>query len=253
MTEHEYSHLLETFRELATLSERDPRREELRDRLVTEHMPLAEHIAHRFRHRGEPVDDLEQVAKVGLIHAVDRFDPERGSDFLSFAVPTITGEVRKHFRDTGWAMRVPRRMKELHLTINTASTELSQRNGRAPTARELAAHLGIDVAEVREALRAGSAYHTTPLEPFGQSSEETGVSDVVGYEDSELEKVVDRESLAPLLRELGDRERRILLLRFFGNMTQTEIAQRVGVSQMQVSRLLTRILKQLRERMTQDS
>lgn len=250
VADHDYSYLAETFREFAALPEGHQHRDQLREELVNGHMPIAEHIAHRFRHRGEPMEDLEQVARLGLIHAVDRFDPERGTEFLSFAVPTITGEVRKHFRDTGWAMRVPRRMKELHLTISNASMELAQRDGRAPTARELATHLGLELREVREALRAGNAYHTTPLEPFRQNSDDTGVADVVGYEDTALEKVVDRVSLAPALRELDERDRRILVLRFFGNLTQTEIANQVGVSQMQVSRLLSRSLKRLRQGLT---
>lgn len=249
MTTHQYSHLFETFQELAALGEDDPRREELREKLVTEHLPVAEHIAHRFRHRGEPAEDLEQVAKLGLVHAVDRFDPSRGTEFLSFAVPTITGEVRKYFRDAGWAMRVPRRLKELHLSINNASMELAQHKGKAPTARELAEHLDVALHEVHQALQAGNAYHTTPLEPYGDRSDENGVTDVIGYEDAALEKVNDRQSLAPLLRELPERERRILMLRFFGNLTQTEIANRVGVSQMQVSRLLARTLRDLRDQM----
>jgi len=149
---NDYAHLDPVLAELAGLDADDPRRTELRDRLVTEFLPVAQHIARRFGQRGEPHDDLVQVATVGLISAIDRFDPTRGSDFLSFAVPTIMGEVRRHFRDTSWSVRVPRRLKELHLAITSATNELSQHLGRAPTPSELAKHLGISKDEVYEGL-----------------------------------------------------------------------------------------------------
>ncbi|MGH3922598.1 MAG: sigma-70 family RNA polymerase sigma factor, partial [Pseudonocardiaceae bacterium] len=152
------------FAELAGLDQSDPRRAQLRDRLVAAHLPLARHIARRFSHRGEPQDDLEQVACVGLIHAVDRFEPDRGSDFLSFAVPTITGEVRRYFRDHAWAMRVPRRLKDLHVAIGSAMSILSQQHGRAPTASELAEYLDLPREQVLEGLGAASGYRTSSLD-----------------------------------------------------------------------------------------
>ncbi|HKS47360.1 MAG TPA: SigB/SigF/SigG family RNA polymerase sigma factor [Amycolatopsis sp.] len=245
---NEYQHLAPLFDELAELPEDDPRRSEIRDKLVTGHLPLAEHIAQRFSGRGVAKEDLVQVATVGLINAVDRFDAERGSDFLSFAVPTVMGEVRRHFRDTGWLVRVPRRLKELHLSISSASTELAQRLGRAPTPSEIAAHLEISQDEVYEGLEAGNAYHSMSLdEVLSGDTDNLALGDTLGEEDSGLEGVENHEALLPLIRELPERERKILGLRFVHNMTQTQIAERIGVSQMHVSRLLARTLERLRE------
>jgi RNA polymerase sigma-B factor len=242
-----YEHLIPLFVELASLDENDPRRAELRDKLVTGHLPLAEHIAARFSHRGVPREDLVQVATVGLINAVDRFQPNRGSDFLSFAVPTVMGEVRRHFRDASWAMRVPRRLKELNLAISAASAELAQRIGRAPTPSEIAKHLGLSLEDVFEGLEAGNAYHSVSLdEALSSDSDSDALADTLGEEDTALEGVEFSESLRPLIEQLPERERRILTLRFFRNMTQTQIAERVGISQMHVSRLLARTLDQLR-------
>ncbi|GAB2742159.1 RNA polymerase sigma-B factor [Amycolatopsis magusensis] len=243
-----YEHLAPLFGEMAALSRDDPRRSEVRDKLVTGYLPLAEHIAQRFAGRGVAKEDLVQVARVGLINAVDRFDAERGFDFLSFAVPTVMGEVRRHFRDTGWVIRVPRRLKELHLTISTASTELAQRLGRAPTPSELAAHLGIDKDEVYEGLEAGNAYHSMSLdEVLSGDTDNVSLGDTLGEEDSALADVENHEMLQPLIRDLPERERKILALRFVHNLTQTQIAEKIGVSQMHVSRLLARTLTQLRE------
>ncbi|WP_158895363.1 SigB/SigF/SigG family RNA polymerase sigma factor [Amycolatopsis anabasis] len=245
---NEYEHLAPLFEELASLEPDDPRHGEVRDELVTGHLPLAEHIAQRFSGRGVAKEDLVQVARVGLINAVDRFDASRGSDFLSFAVPTVMGEVRRHFRDTGWLIRVPRRLKELHLSIASASTELSQRYGRAPTPSELARHLGISKDEVYEGLEAGNAYHSMSLdEVLSADSDSLALGDTLGEEDSGLAGVENHEALQPLIKELPERERRILALRFVHNLTQTQIAERIGVSQMHVSRLLARTLEQLRE------
>ncbi|MQA09788.1 MAG: SigB/SigF/SigG family RNA polymerase sigma factor [Pseudonocardiaceae bacterium] len=233
---------------MATLEADDPRRAELRDQLVTEHLPVAQHIARRFNNRGEQRDDLTQVATLGLINAVDRYDPERGTDFLSFAVPTIMGEVRRHFRDASWAVRVPRRLKELHLSVSSAGTELAQTLGRAPTPSEIAEHLGLSKENVYEGLEASNAYHSVSMDEVVTSdSDAISLGDTLGEYDNELQQVDYRESLQPLLRELPERERNILMLRFFGNMTQTQIAERVGISQMHVSRLLSRTLEQLRE------
>ncbi|WP_424185722.1 SigB/SigF/SigG family RNA polymerase sigma factor [Actinokineospora sp. G85] len=245
---HEYRHLAPKFTELAELAEDDPRREAVRDQLVTGHLPLAEHIATRFAHRGVAREDLVQVGTVGLINAVDRFDPTRGIDFLSYAVPTIMGEVRRYFRDSAWSVRVPRRLKELHLTISAAGNELSQRLGRAPTPSEIAAHLGIPKDEVYEGLEAGQVYQSVSLDEALSSGEPDSdpLADTLGEDDAGLLGIEDHESLRPLIERLPERERRILMLRFFKNMTQTQIAERVGVSQMHVSRLLTKTLETLR-------
>lgn len=242
-----YDHLTPMLAEFARLPAADPRREALRDRIVQGHLPLARHIARRFAHRGEPVEDLEQVATVGLIHAVDRFEPGRGTDFLSYAVPTITGEVRRYFRDKAWATRVPRRLKDLRLAIGTAVPELSQALGRAPTPGELAEHLKRSRDEVLEALEAANAYRSTSLDDMLVDDPSSGrLADVIGAADAELEQVEYRETLQPALAKLPERERTIVMLRFFGGMTQTQIAKRVGVSQMHVSRLLARTLAELR-------
>ncbi|MBO0849899.1 MAG: SigB/SigF/SigG family RNA polymerase sigma factor [Pseudonocardia sp.] len=252
-SEAEYAHLTPLLSEYADLDPDDPRRESLRERLVTGYLPVAQHIARRFAHRGEPLEDLVQVATVGLINAVDRFQPNRGSDFFSFAVPTISGEVRRHFRDQGWSMRVPRRLKDLHVSINAAISELSQRLGRAPRPSELAERLGLPTNEVLEGLEAAQAYRGASLDEMLSSDESgTTLGDLLGEADAELERVDYRQSLEPLLAELPDRERTILMLRFFGNMTQTQIAERVGVSQMHVSRLLSQTLDRLHDRLEGD-
>jgi RNA polymerase sigma-B factor len=244
----EYAHLAPLFVEFVDLPADHPDRAALRSKLVTGHLPVVRHIARRFANRGEPVDDLEQAGTIGLLGAVDRFDPAHGSDFLSFAVPTITGEIRRHFRDRTWAMRVPRRLKDLQSTIAGAVGPLSQELGRAPRPSEIAARLGMDVDEVLEGIDAQQAYRNTSLDELVAGAD-TPLTDTLGSLDKELEKVEYRETLTPLLDELPERERTILLLRFFGNMTQTQIADRVGVSQMHVSRLLAQTLTLLRERM----
>jgi RNA polymerase sigma-B factor len=249
----EYGHLTALFAELATLDSGSPRRAELRDRLVTAHLPLAHRVARRFSHRGEPQDDLDQVASVGLVHAVDRFEPDRGSDFLSFAVPTITGEVRRYFRDHAWAMRVPRRLKDLHVAIGSAMSVLAQQHGRAPTAGELATYLNLPREHILEGLEAASGYHTSSLDSL-LDAEGTGAAldEVVGAADAELDRVEYRATLAPLLSRLSERECIVLKLRFFAGLTQSEIAQQVGLSQMHVSRLLSRILIRLREELPRE-
>jgi RNA polymerase sigma-B factor len=247
----EYAHLMPLFDEFVALSEDHPDRPVIRSKLVTGYLPIVQHIARRFSGRGEPVDDLEQAGTVGLINAVDRFDPERGIDFLSYAVPTITGEVRRHFRDRTWAMRVPRRLKELQSAINGAVGPLSQELNRAPRPSEIANRLGIPTEEVLEGLDAQQAYRSTSLDELVAGADST-LQDTLGVADAELDKVEYRQALAPLLDELDERERVILVLRFFGNKTQTQIADQVGISQMHVSRLLARTLARLRDRMGGD-
>ncbi|MCX5237462.1 RNA polymerase sigma factor SigF [Streptomyces prunicolor] len=237
------------FIELRTLDGGSVEYAELRNRLVRMHLPLVEHLARRFRNRGEPLDDLTQVATIGLIKSVDRFDPERGVEFSTYATPTVVGEIKRHFRDKGWAVRVPRRLQELRLSLTTATAELSQRHGRSPTVHELAEKLGISEEEVLEGLESANAYSTLSLDVPDTDDESPAVADTLGAYDEALEGVEYRESLKPLLEDLPPREKRILLLRFFGNMTQSQIAQEVGISQMHVSRLLARTLAQLREKL----
>ncbi|MFI6930573.1 RNA polymerase sigma factor SigF [Streptomyces sp. NPDC050287] len=237
------------FVELRGLKEGSPEYAELRNQLVRMHLPLVEHLARRFRNRGEPLDDLTQVATIGLIKSVDRFDPDRGVEFSTYATPTVVGEIKRHFRDKGWAVRVPRRLQELRLALTTATAELSQQHGRSPTVHELAEKLAISEEEVLEGLESANAYSTLSLDVPDTDDESPAVADTLGAEDEALEGVEYRESLKPLLEDLPPREKRILLLRFFGNMTQSQIAQEVGISQMHVSRLLARTLAQLREKL----
>lgn len=238
------------FRELATTSEGSPSYVRQREKIVERCLPLADHIARRFDGRGEPREDLVQVARVGLVNAVNRFDVEAGSDFVSFAVPTIMGEVRRHFRDNSWSVKVPRRLKELHLRLGAATAELSQRLGRAPTASELAHELDMDREEVVEGLIAGSSYNTLSIDSGGGGDEEApAIVDTLGDLDMGLDQIDNRESLRPLLASLPERERTVLVLRFFESMTQTQIAERVGISQMHVSRLLAKSLARLRDQL----
>jgi len=239
----------ELFHELQSAPEGDHRRQRARDALVEQHLPLVEHLARRFRNRGEPYDDLVQVATIGLIKSVDRFDLERGVEFSTYATPTIVGEIKRHFRDKGWAVRVPRRLQELRLSLASATSELSQKQGRAPTVSELAAHLKITDEEILEGLESANAYSTLSLDAgdSGSGDEPMPVAETLGVEDEGLQGVEYRESLKPMLEQLPPREKKILMLRFFKNMTQSEIAAEIGISQMHVSRLLARTLAQLRE------
>jgi RNA polymerase sigma-B factor len=242
-----YDHLAPLFEELAKLPMGSPERSELRERLVTEHLPVAEHIARRFSHQGAPLEDLAQVAKIGLINAVDRFDPQHGADFMSYAVPTIMGEVRRHIRDTSWAVHVPRRLKELRLAIAGAVTDLSQKLGRAPTPSQIAEHLKITREEVFEGLEATNAHHSLSLDYLlTDDPDSASLADTLGAIDPELGVVDAREALYPLIKRLPERQQKIITLRFFGNLTQTQIAETLGISQMHVSRLLAKSLDQLR-------
>ena len=222
-----------------------------RDGLVRLHLPLVEHCARRFRNRGEPLEDLVQVGTIGLIKSIDRFDLERGVEFSTYATPTIIGEIKRYFRDKGWAIRVPRRLQELRMQIGTTTADLTQDLGRSPTPRELAGAIGCSVEEIVEGIESSNAYSTLSLDAADDSGDEGGVSmlDMMGLDDAELEHIEIRESIKPLLEALPAREKRILLLRFFRNKTQSEIAAEIGVSQMHVSRLLTRTLDQLRASM----
>lgn len=238
------------FRELRKLEPESPAFRRCRDRIVERCLPLADHIARRFNGRGESRDDLVQVARVGLVNAVIRYDVDTGSDFVSFAVPTIMGEVRRHFRDNSWSVKVPRRLKELHLRLGAATADLSQRLGRAPTASELAAELEMDRQEVVEGLVAGSCYNTLSIDSGGGGEDAPAILDTLGDLDLRLGRIENREALRPLLAALPERERTVVLLRFFESLTQTQIADRVGISQMHVSRLLARSLARLRDQLT---
>ena len=243
----------ELFERLTVLPAGDPERARIRATLVELHLPLVEYLARRFRNRGEWLDDLTQVATIGLIKSIDRFDLERGVEFSTYATPTIVGEIKRHFRDKGWAVRVPRRLQELKLSLTKAVGELAQREGRAPTVSELAAHLQMSEEEVLEGLESANAYSTVSLDaPDSGDEDAPAVADSLGMIDDALEGVEYRESLKPLLERLPPREKKILLLRFFGNMTQSQIAAELGISQMHVSRLLARTLAQLREGLTVD-
>ena len=228
--------------ELAAFPPEAPARADLRRKIVEAQLPLVHHLAQRFRGRGEPYDDLVQVGTIGLLNAVDRFDPDRGN-FTAFAVPTILGEIRRHFRDRGWAMRVPRRLQDLSRRVSATRDELTQTLGRSPTVQELATNLDEDVDLVLEALDSASAYTMVPLPT---TPEESGLAPL-GTTDEGLELVEDRATLRPLLARLPARERTILALRFIRGMSQSQIAAEVGVSQMHVSRLLARSLGVLRE------
>lgn len=241
------------FVQLSATEPGSPRRAALRSELIRRCIPLADHIARKFSGRGEPFDDLTQVARVGLVHAVDRFDVSRGSNFLSFAVPTIMGEVRRYFRDNTWAMRVPRRVKENHLRIGSAIDALAQQLGRSPTAKEIAAHLGIDPDEVTQAVIAGNAYQPSSIDAVSVGRDtEASLLDTLGEEESQFDRVEEYVAIRPLLAGLPERERRILTMRFFESMTQTQIAQQMGISQMHVSRILAKTLARLREQTTRE-
>ena len=234
----------------ASAAERDG----ARDALVHLHLPLVEHCARRFRNRGEPLEDLVQVGTIGLIKSIDRFDSDRGVEFSTYATPTIIGEIKRYFRDKGWAIRVPRRLQELRMQIGATSAELTQSLGRSPTPRELADAIGVSVEEIVEGIESSNAYATLSLDATDDHDDgASSMLDAIGSEDEGLEHVEIRESIKPLLDRLQPREKKILLLRFFKNMTQSQIAEEIGVSQMHVSRLLNRTLEQLRTSLEESS
>ncbi len=234
----------EMFEQLAALEAGTTEHESLRAALIERHLPLVTFMARKFADRGEPLDDLIQVGTIGLIKAIDRFEISKGFEFSTFATPTIVGEIKRHFRDKTWAIRVPRRLQELGAAITKANNELTQKLDRSPTPKEIAKHLGVTVDEVAEALESNAAYSTVSLD--SGSDESPTIGDSVGSLDEALEGVEYRESLKPLLAALDDREKRILQMRFFDNLSQSQIATELGISQMHVSRILTKVLSQLR-------
>lgn len=236
---------LELFRQFAASKSR-----RLRNQLVERHMGLAAHIASRFRRQGGSDDDLRQVAMVGLVKAVDRFDPEFGAAFSAFAGRTIEGELKRHFRDRSWAVRVPRGAKELHLLVRNASEELSQRSGRAPTVDEIAAHLQVDRDDVLRGLSATAAYNVGSLDAGGTDDDNDVAGDrhwALASDENGYGAVDNRELVLQLVARLPPREQEIVRLRFYERRSQTEIAEEIGISQMHVSRLLRKSFEQMRE------
>jgi RNA polymerase sigma-B factor len=215
--------------------------------LIEANLGLAEYLARRFDYRREPLEDLVQVASLALVKAVDRFDPERGLEFSTFAVPTILGELKRHFRDKGWVIRIPRRLQELHLRVNAAVPELTHELGRSPTLPELGERTGATPEELVEAMDAASTYQPASIDGAARDGSSEGLDARLGGEDAGLAAVEDRRQLTVLLGCLPSRERDIVVLRFCEGLTQSEIARRVGLSQMHVSRLLGRAMTKLRE------
>jgi RNA polymerase sigma-B factor len=245
--ERDHTQASELLTRLHSLPEDSPERATLREQLVELHMPLVVYLARRFSGRNEPMNDLVQVGAIGLIKAIDRFDPSRELEFSTYATPTILGEIKRHFRDTGWLIHVPRRAQEMQTTLNAARADLSQELGRAPTVAELAERIEIDEDAVLEALDAARAYSGVPLDVLAAPGETVPEHPMLGVLDEGFEQVEQRAMLRKVIANLPESEREILLLRFIANKTQTEIAAIVGVSQMQVSRLVARGLRRLRE------
>jgi RNA polymerase sigma-B factor len=239
---------MKVLRHMATLAPDDPERVRLRDEVVEDHMPYARHIAHRYGRGGVSEEDFEQVAYLGLVKAVDNFDPEYGTGFLGYATPMIIGEIKRCFRDTTWSVHVPRRMQELSGALRKAVEALSGQLGREPTIPELAVHLGATEEEIVQAVDASEAYTSASLDhPVGDDEQGASLGELLGGDDPGFELMIDRQVLKGLVARLGERDKKILLMRYFRGMTQAEIGAELGVSQMQVSRLLTRILAELRE------
>jgi RNA polymerase sigma-B factor len=235
---------LELFRELATT-----RRRSLRNEIVERHMGLAAHIAKRYHRSGTRDDDLRQVAMVGLVKAVDRFDPEYGASFSAFAGRTIEGELKRYFRDRTWTVRVPRGAKELHLEVRRATEELGQSLGRSPSADELARHLRIDRDDVLRGMAASAAYNIGTIDTSAGGDDDVAPDrqGALAVDDRGFDDTEDRHVVAELLDRLPDRERQIVWLRFYEQMSQSEIGEAIGISQMHVSRLLRRSFAQMRE------
>lgn len=236
---------LDQFREYRATGDR-----RIRNQIVEDHRWIAVSCARRFRDRGEPVDDLIQVGMLGLVKAVERFDPENGTPFAGYAMPTVTGEIRRHFRDATWAVHVPRRMKEVSQLLPAATEKLRERNGRHPSLDELAAELRVSVDEVISALEASAAYRTASLTPMRSGERSSGLDP--GVDDAELARTEARLAVERLLATLPPRERTILTLRFFEEKSQAEIAAVVGTSQVHVSRLIRAALASLREHVEED-
>ncbi|MFJ9025157.1 RNA polymerase sigma factor SigF [Streptomyces sp. NPDC102259] len=244
----------DAFRRLATLPP-GPQRDTLRSQIVEAWLPMADRLAGRFRSRGEAFDDLRQVAALGLVKAVDRYDPELGNAFESYAVPTVTGEIKRHFRDHMWTLHVPRRVQELRNRVRFAGQELAQTvSGRRPTVAEIAERAQLSEEDVRTGMEALESFTALSLDAELPGSQDGySLSDVLGAADPALGTVVDREAVRDRLAALPERERAILYMRFFEDMTQSRIAERLGISQMHVSRLINRCCNRLREQVLNDA
>ena len=223
---------------------------EVRDQLIVSHLNLVRFLASKFKNRGEPLDDLIQVGTIGLIKAIDRFDPSRGLEFTTYATPTILGEIKRHFRDKGWSVRVPRRLQELSAKVNQVNDELTNELSRSPSVEEIAKRVGASVDDVLEAMESSSAYSSVPLEGGGSSDDDDAPSVIDHYatEDEDLAASDDRIVLEDAIRDFSPREKDVIRMRFFEGMTQVEIAQRLGISQVQVSRLLRRTLRRVQDK-----
>ena len=238
---------------LAALAPGDRGRVAVRTQVIEWYLPMATYLARRFASRGEPLADLTQVAVIGLIKAVDRYDPRRGVPFASYAIPTIVGQIKRHFRDAGWTVRVPRQLQELRLHLVSVTEDLTHALLRSPTTAELAVLLGVSQGDVLAARRSANAYRPLSVEQPASGSEGPRLLDSLGGSDAGIEAVDRRETIRAGLAGLPARERRIIVLRYYADMTQTQIAAEIGVSQMHVSRLLAQTLARLRERMLADT
>ena len=238
----------ERTRELFALY-KDEGDEDAREQLIVSHLNLVRFLASKFKNRGESLDDLIQVGTIGLIKAIDRFEPERGLEFTTYATPTIMGENKRHFRDKGWSVRVPRRLQELSAKVNQATDELTKDLQRSPSVDEIAASLGVTVDEVLEAMESSSAYSSVPLEGGGSGDQDApSVIDHYATEDQDLLASDDRMVIEDTIGSFSPREQEVLKMRFQDGLTQVEIAKRLGVSQVQVSRFLRRTLKKVQDR-----
>ena len=227
--------------------------EDARSQLIVNHLNLVRFLAAKFNNRGEPLEDLIQVGTIGLIKAIDRFEPERGLEFTTYATPTILGEIKRHFRDKGWSVRVPRRLQELSAKVNQATDALTQQLQHSPTVDEIADYLGVTADEVLEAMESGEAYSSVPLEGTGSDDDDSvSVIDRFGQEDADLKASDDRLLIEDVLSEFTPKEQQVVRLRFIDGLTQAEIAQRLDISQVQVSRLLRRTLKRMQEKIAPD-
>lgn len=228
--------------------------EEAREQLIVSHVNLVRYIAAKFKNRGEPLDDLIQVGTIGLIKAIDRFDPSRGLEFTTYATPTIMGEIKRHFRDKGWTIRVPRRLQELSAKVNSATDELTARLQRSPSIEEVAEYLGTTADEVLEAMESSSAYSSVPLEAQGGNEDDDAPSVIDRYAsvDGDLEASDDRMVLEEVIAEFPEADQQAIRMRFIDGMTQVEIAKRLGISQVQVSRMLRRALRRIQDKIDPD-
>ncbi|MFC8143811.1 RNA polymerase sigma factor SigF [Streptomyces paradoxus] len=234
------------FAQLKELQPGTPEHDRVRGALIEANLPLVRYAAARFRSRNEPMEDVVQVGTIGLINAIDRFDPDRGVQFPTFAMPTVVGEIKRYFRDNVRTVHVPRRLHELWVQVNSATEDLTTSFGRTPTTSEIAARLRITEDEVLSCIEAGRSYHATSLEAAQEGDGMPGLLDRLGYEDPALDGVEHRDLVRHLLVQLPEREQRILLLRYYSNLTQSQISAELGVSQMHVSRLLARSFQRLR-------